>query len=65
MHHFLVTNFHIRKIGARPGWIIETISHKNDILVIINDYFLEMGGVMSHRTTHTFEIYIIMRSFYK
>ena len=22
MHHFLVTNFHIRKMGARPGWTI-------------------------------------------
>ena len=22
MHHFLITNFHIRKMGARPGWTI-------------------------------------------
>ena len=22
MYHFLVTNFHIRKMGARPGWTI-------------------------------------------
>ena len=22
MHHLLITNFHIRKMGARPGWTI-------------------------------------------
>ena len=22
MYHFLVTNFHIRKMGAEPGWTI-------------------------------------------
>ena len=43
MHHVLVANFHIRKIGARPGWTFESFSHFSDILVIINDYFLEMG----------------------
>ena len=43
-HHILVTNFHIRKMGARPGYgPTESYSHKNDILVIINNYFLEMG----------------------
>ena len=44
MHHLLVTNFHIRKMGARPGYgPFESFSHYNDILVIINDYFLQMG----------------------
>ena len=44
MHHFLVTCFHIRKMGARPGYgPFESFSHYNDILVIINDYFLELG----------------------
>ena len=43
MHHFLVTDFHIRKMGARRDGPFESFSHYNDILVIINDYFLEMG----------------------
>ena len=43
MHHLLVTNFYIRKMGALRDGPFEQYSHKNDILVIINDYFLEMG----------------------
>ena len=39
MHHFLITNFHIRKMGGP----FESYSHKNDILVIVNDCSLEMG----------------------
>ena len=50
MHHFLVANFHIRRRCQRfVRWGLvrdgqyESYCHKNDILVIINDYFLEMG----------------------
>ena len=43
MHHFLVMNFHIRKMGLVRDGPFESFSHYNDILVIINDCFLEMG----------------------
>ena len=41
MHNFLVTNFHIRKMGALRKWSNE--SFKNDFLIIINDNSLEIG----------------------
>ena len=31
MHHFFITNFHIRKMGAHRNGTIESYSHKNDI----------------------------------
>ena len=76
MHHLLFANFHIRKMGFVGNGPIESYSHeKNDFLVIISVYSLEMGGVMSHCTTHSFEIicrgwkvglaHHMMRSFYK
>ena len=43
MHHFLVANFHIRKMGALRDSPIESNSHKNEILLIINDYSLKIG----------------------
>ena len=75
MHHFLVTNFQIRKMGAHLKRTIVSFSHKNDIIVIINDDFLEMG-VCYVPLHHSFiEDYLqwlegrlaghMMRSFYK
>ena len=43
MHHILVTYFHIRKMGLVRDGSFEIYSHKNDLLVSINDYFLELG----------------------
>ena len=55
VHHFLVSFIFVRWGLVRDG-PFESFSHYNGIIVIINDYFLEMGGVMSHCTTRSFEI---------
>ena len=43
MLHFLITNFIFVRLGLVRNGPIEAYSQKNDILVIINDYSLEIG----------------------